>query len=164
MDNMLFWNCRGVGNSRFPGLVRDYAHMYNLCFLAIFEPRISENKANKVVDRLGFDDNVRVEAVGFAGGIWCLWKHNKINIEVLSTSKYCILLKVNSRSLNPWLLSVVYGNPQERHREDLWNELRAIHDNFRLPWCVVGDFNSVLHPHEKTGGGEFNSRAGQRFA
>lgn len=93
-----------------------------------------------------------------------MWKQNKIAIDVVYTSKYCILLKVNPRSLNPWILSVVYGSPQERHREDLWNELRSTHGNFAMPWCVVGDFNSVLHPHEKVGGGDFNIRACQRFA
>lgn len=28
----------------------------------------------------------------------------------------------------------------------------------------MGDFNSVLHPNEKTGGGAFNHRAGAKFA
>lgn len=119
MDSMLFWNCRGVGNSRFPGLIRDYIRLYKLCFLTILEPRISGPKADTVVDRIGFDGSVCVEAEGFARGIWCLWKRHKIAINVPSTSKYSILLKVNPRSLNPWLLSVVYGSLQERHKEDL---------------------------------------------
>lgn len=161
---MLFWNCRGVGKSRFPGLIRDYIRLYKLCFLTILEPRISGPKADTVVDRIGFDGSVCVEAEGFARGIWCLWKRHKIAINVPSTSKYSILLKVNPRSLNPWLLSVVYGSLQERHKEDLWNELWDTHNNHNLPWCVVGDFNSVLHPHEKEGGGNFNTRAGQWFA
>lgn len=143
MDNLLFWNCRGAGNSRFPGLIHNYVRIYNLYFLALLEPRISGSRADRVIDKLDFDGIARVDAIGFSGGIWCLWKHNKIAIDVLSTSKYCVLLKVNPRSKDPWLLSVVYGSPQERHREDLWNELRAIHSAHDLPWCVAGDFNVV---------------------
>lgn len=164
MDNMLIWNCRGAGNKRFPGLIKDYTRIYKLGFLAVLEPRISGIRADRVIEKLGYDGIAREEAVGFAGGIWCLWKKNKFSIDVISSSKYCILLKISPHSRTPWLLSVVYGSPQERFREDLWNELRDIHSNFNLPWCVAGDFNSVLHAHEKEGGGEFNMRAGQRFA
>lgn len=138
--------------------------MYRLSFLALLEPRISGIRANKVIEKLGFDRIIRQEAVGFSGGIWCLWKRNLIVIDVLSSSKYSVLLKINPGSSNPWLLSVVYGSPQERFREDLWNDLRAVHNAYDLPWCVVGDFNSILHPYAKQGGVEFNLRASQQFA
>lgn len=161
---MLIWNCRGAGKSRFPGLIRDYVRLYKLSFLAILESRISGDRTDHVLSRLGFDGIARSDAIGFAGGIWCLWKRNRIAIDVLSTSKYCILLKINPRSHDPWLLSVVYGSPQERIRDDLWNELRVTQANYNLPWCVVGDFNAVLHPHEKEGGGAFNQRLAQSFA
>lgn len=39
-----------------------------------------------------------------------------------------------------------------------------MHEDVDLPWCVAGDFNAVLHSHEKEGGGAFNPRAGQSFA
>lgn len=99
--------------------------MYKLSFIAILEPRISGIGADKVADRLGFDGPVRVDAVGFSGGIWCFWKRRQISIDVVSTSKYCVLLKVNPRSPNPWLLAVLYGSPQERLRDELWTELRG---------------------------------------
>lgn len=93
--DMLIWNCRGDGKRHFPGLIRDYTKMYNLSFLAILEPHISGARADNVVNKLGFDGIARSNAIGFAGGIWCLWKRNRIAIDVISTSKYCILLKVN---------------------------------------------------------------------
>lgn len=39
-----------------------------------------------------------------------------------------------------------------------------MHEDVDLLWCVAGDFNAVLHSHEKEGGGAFNQRAGQSFA
>lgn len=133
MDILLIWNWRGAGNKRFPGLIRDYVKLYGLGFLAILEPHISGPKADSVIEKLSFDGIFRVDAIGFAGGIWCPWKKSEINIEVLSSTKYCVLLKVNPRSRNPWPLSVVYGSPQERRREDLWNELHYIHSEHNLP-------------------------------
>lgn len=107
---------------------------------------------------------MRVDAVGFAGEIWCFWKRNIVSMEVISTSKYCVVLKVNPRSPNPWLLTVVYGSPYDRFRDELWAKLRAIRNHNELPWCVLGDFNAVLHSHEKSGVREFNRRSGQKFA
>lgn len=72
--SMLIWNYRGAGKRHFSGLIRDYAKMYNLSFLAILEPRISASRADNVVNKLGFDGIARSDAIGFRGGIWCLWK------------------------------------------------------------------------------------------
>lgn len=56
MDNLLIWNCRGAGNSRFSGLIHDYARIYDRCFLAILEPWISELRADNVIGKLGATD------------------------------------------------------------------------------------------------------------
>lgn len=130
---MLVWNCRGAGDHHFPSLIRDCSKIYRLSFFAILEPRISGIRADKVIDKFGFSGAVRVDAVGFAGGIWCFWKHNLVSMEVVSTSKFCITLKVNPRSQNPWLLSVVYRSPQERFRDELWDELRTMSMASELP-------------------------------
>ncbi|MBA0754494.1 hypothetical protein Gogos_020683, partial [Gossypium gossypioides] len=38
--------------------------------ISLFETRVSGRKADSVISRLGFPNSFRVEAVGFAGGIW----------------------------------------------------------------------------------------------
>lgn len=101
MMNMLIWNCKGAGNNRFPDLIRDYVKMYKLGFLAIIEPHISGVRADNVINKLGFDGIARSDAITFVGGIWCLWKRNRIAIDVVSISKYYILLKVNPHSQSP---------------------------------------------------------------
>lgn len=154
--SFLIWNCRGAGDRSFPRLVRDCLKIYNLAFMALLEPRISGVKADKVIKRFGVDGFVRVEASGFSGGIWCLWKKCRIAIYVVSTSRYCIHLRVNPCSSNPWLLSVIYASPQQRSREHLWEELRDISMMSEEPWCVAGDFNTVFYESEKTGGAPVN--------
>lgn len=133
-------------------------------FLAVLEPRISGVRA-EVVDRLSFDGAVRVEAITFLGGISCLWKKNMITVDVLSTLTYCVSMKINPTFANPWILSIVYRSSEERCADKLWDELREFFAaNGCTPWCVMGDFNSVLHAHEKIGGGAFNNRAGQKIS
>lgn len=116
------------------------------------EPRISGEKADIIIRKFGLAGAVRVEAVGFSGGIWCCWKQARLAIIVVSTSKYCIHLKVNPNSVNPWYLSVVYASPHASHREELWDELRRIGSSLTEPWAAAGDFNMVLYEFEKDGG------------
>ncbi|KAL6320158.1 hypothetical protein AAG906_004667 [Vitis piasezkii] len=62
-----------------------------------------------------------------------------------------------------WTFTGVYGPTKRRERENLWNELGAIHGLWNGPWCVAGDFNAILSPEERNRGGSFNSDM-RRFA
>lgn len=83
--NSLVWNCRRAGGKNFHNLVRDIMKIYHIDFIAILEPKISGTRAENVVNRIGLDDGVRVEAQGFSGGIWCLWKSFCPTISVIQT-------------------------------------------------------------------------------
>lgn len=45
--------------------------------MAFFETRISGSRAEIVITKLGFDYSFRVEAVGFVGDIWLLWREGE---------------------------------------------------------------------------------------
>ncbi|KAK9232243.1 hypothetical protein WN943_022488 [Citrus x changshan-huyou] len=47
---------------------------YNPSMVALFEPRISGKKTDKFIIRSGFERSHRIEAEGFSGGIWLMWK------------------------------------------------------------------------------------------
>lgn len=78
--NCLIWNCRGAGGKSFTSLIKDYLRIYNLHFVAILEPCISGDKAKKVIERIGLDGVAKVDAMGFSGGLWCLWNHLRLHI------------------------------------------------------------------------------------
>ncbi|XP_016196132.1 uncharacterized protein LOC107637209 [Arachis ipaensis] len=67
-------------------------------------------------------------------------------------------IKVKSGSLPYWLLTVIYGNPQRINRNYLWDDIRLIHNEINLPWCLIRDFNAMLHDHERHGGSNSNRR------
>ena len=56
-----------------------------------------------------------------------------------------------------WTFTGVYGPTMRRDRECLWNELGGIYGLWNGPWCVVGDFNVILSPEERSRGGSLNS-------
>ncbi|XP_019188966.1 PREDICTED: uncharacterized protein LOC109183336 [Ipomoea nil] len=56
------------------------------------EPRISGASTNKVCKKFGFENWIRVEVVGFNGGIWLLWR-NDLSIETIAINPQFILTK-----------------------------------------------------------------------
>ncbi|KAJ1390971.1 Endonuclease/exonuclease/phosphatase superfamily [Sesbania bispinosa] len=121
-------------------------------------------KAEKVLKAIGWSGSVRVEAQGFAGGIWCTWKSEDLTVHVVKTSSQCIHLKLLNVGGTTWHLFICYASPQEYIRHSLWEELVAYNSSLTEPWCVMGDFNTVLYDFEKVGGAGANRRAMKAFA
>ena len=49
-------------------------------------------------------------------------------------------------------LTFVYEANQEGKRRALWEALKNIANNMEDAWCILGDFNSVLHLGDRMGG------------
>ena len=46
----------------------------------------------------------------------------------------------------------LYGYSQHHKQKKVWNILLHIKDSISGPWAIFGDFNEILHPHEKIRG------------
>ncbi|RYR10210.1 hypothetical protein Ahy_B05g078682 [Arachis hypogaea] len=51
-----------------------------------------------------------------------------------------------------WYLFAVYGSPQRINRKSVWDNIRDLSSEINHPWCLLGDFNVILHNHERLGG------------
>lgn len=49
-----------------------------------------------------------------------------------------------------WVLTNVYGPNKPLERAGFWEELDNVCNYWNLPWCLGGDFNTVLSCDEKT--------------
>ena len=72
-------------------LLRDSSERFELWwistdqpFLALLKPDALENRLIPLRNSLGFDYWIRVEALGYSGGIWILWK-DILNINIVHT-------------------------------------------------------------------------------
>ncbi|KAH9788525.1 reverse transcriptase domain-containing protein [Citrus sinensis] len=121
------------------------------------EPRISGRKADDFIRSSGFEYSHRVEAVGFAGGIWLLWQ-NVIEVEVRLNHKQFIHFKISkNKNFVSWI-TAVYASPNPMVRKQLWNHLDSLALSVKEPWLIGGDFNSILYASEKQGGAAGQSR------
>lgn len=116
--------------------------------IALLEPRISGDTANHVCKMIGRKNWVRIEADGFSGGIWVLWDRDFLEMRVIQTHKQFIHLVLAPNTDDEWMLTIVYASPKPIERGLLWKELEAIEAS--SPWCVIGDFNAVLHSDERS--------------
>jgi hypothetical protein len=94
--------------------------------------------AEKIIEKLGFEDNYRVEAEGRSRGFWLLWNKSRIDIIVIQYSRH--------------LIQTLVGNIKGSPKKECFAEIRDMSTFISLPWMVVGDFNEVLIVDEKVRG------------
>lgn len=95
-------------------------------------------RADSIIRRLGFPRSFRVEAVGFAGGIWVRWK-NFVTLAVSYFNDQLVHMRI---SLPPdFFLSAVYADPDRVHQRFLWSSIKYINNNLTGEWCLLGDFH-----------------------
>ncbi|XP_031101934.1 uncharacterized protein LOC116005836 [Ipomoea triloba] len=133
----------GAVSKEFKRTLKHYCFVYKPDIVCLVEPKVSGTQANSICNSLGFEDWVRVEAVGFSGGIWVLWK-SSVSLVILDTHPQFINLQVKEGLLPPWELSMVYGSPNLSLRKKLFTDLSTANLNSQPCWLVCGDFNSVI--------------------
>ena len=151
--NILIWNCRGAMKPTFKKIVLDLVEWHQPIIFVITETRIDGPRADEVIRKLPFDEAYSTETIGYAGGIWLLWRSDFIFMDILSATEQEIHAIVQVRSLSqPWLLSAINGSPRFKERCILWNNLRVLFVRHNLPWAIMGDCNDVIKGEEKKKG------------
>ncbi|KAL4326271.1 hypothetical protein GQ457_11G005490 [Hibiscus cannabinus] len=131
--------------------------------VAIMEPRISGAKADNFIRRSGFAASYRVEADGFSGGIWVLWK-DSVTMDILAVSNQFIHgICCDRDTLQKSLITFVYACPDSYRRRHLWTQLLALAPRSFMPWLLGGDFNVIASSSERQGGSERRSGVCPKF-
>ena len=97
-----------------------------------------------------------MEANGFSGGIWVLWR-DFFEVEVALNHNQFIHFKISAHNITQAWVTAVYANPNSIRRRELWHQLNCIASSMHDPWLVGGDFNSILYAEEKRGGSQLSS-------
>lgn len=143
----LIWNCQGAASNSFRRTLKNFICIHNPSIVCLLEPKVSGVQANKICSSFGFEDWIRVEAVGFSGGIWIHW-NTAVNVAILKTHPQFILLQVDDKRTHPWILAVVYGSPNRMLRKKLFTDLSLQELGLQHQCLAIGDFNSVTGSNE----------------
>lgn len=153
---IMTWNCQGACSSEFIRAAHLFINTHRPDVLALLETKVAGEKANEVCKQLGFSSWVRVEALGFSGGIWIIW-NDKVNIRIRYTHPQFVALDV-IQPVMEWSMVIVYASPDGVLRKRLWRDLSKDDLGLYKEWLAVGDFNSVLSSDEVSSPGNFNER------
>ncbi|KAG7570254.1 Reverse transcriptase zinc-binding domain [Arabidopsis thaliana x Arabidopsis arenosa] len=111
------------------------------------------NVRNVIVDIqawLGYDRVFTVDPIGRCGGLALFWKKG-ISVDFISFDKNLLDMEVVFGD-RKFFVSGVYGNPRSELRHIVWERVTRIGLQRTEPWCMLGDFNEILHNGEKIGG------------
>ncbi|XP_031120966.1 uncharacterized protein LOC116024205 [Ipomoea triloba] len=139
---ILSWNCQGAASSAFRCALLLLVKKVKVDMVGLMEQKISGCAVDKACKSFGFDNWLRVEAVGFSGGIWLLWR-NTVNVDILATNPQFVLTRISRGNVRLGLVSFVYGSPSHYLRNKLWNNLSIDHLPLNEEWLSVGDYNAV---------------------
>ncbi|XP_075647222.1 uncharacterized protein LOC142618104 [Castanea sativa] len=108
--------------------------------------------------------SIHTDTIGYAGGLWLLWKSEGVEVIQLAKTEQEIhvIIKVRSSDLS-WVLTCIYASPRLVERKLLWGNLSNVASLHSLPWLMLGDFNEVLSINDKSGGNLVNMNRALRF-
>ena len=94
-----------------------------------------------------------METIGYAGGLWVLWKKDEADIDPLAVTEQEIhaTVKVCYSNLT-WFILAIYASPRWAERRLVWYNLSEIATLHNHPWLMIGDFNEILSSEDKFGG------------
>jgi len=115
--NILIWNCKGQMKPQFRKKVMDLVEWHSPLLMVITETKMSGAKANEIIELLPFDGATVADTIGFAGGIWLLWRIDLVQVDVLATTEQEIhtIIRVRAQTFH-WLISAIYASPRFAER------------------------------------------------
>lgn len=102
-------NCNGAIARGFMRTAKTLIEQRKPTLMGLVETRCSGTQAYDICNILGFDYSVRVEALGYSGGIWILWK-DTISIDIIKTHPQFIHAQVTQSGGEKRVLTIVYGS------------------------------------------------------
>ena len=118
--NVLLWNCRGALNSNFKRRIFEMAINHRPAILVMTETRVGRDRAAKIIEGLPFDGSITTKTIGYAGGLWILWKLDEVEVLPLSSTEQEIHTTVKVHSSNvTWLMTAIYASPRLAKRRIL---------------------------------------------
>ncbi|XP_026451679.1 uncharacterized protein LOC113352009 [Papaver somniferum] len=91
------------------------------------------------------------QSVGSSGGMLILWDRDLVEVTDSLVGEYTLSILCTNKADNfQWILTNVYGPNKPVERTEFWVELDNICRYWmNIPWCLGGDFNTVIKCGEK---------------
>ena len=150
---LLSWNVRETNNCDKRKVIKALIKKNMVDLVCLQETKIQE-MSRGLIWSLGvrrFLEWGIVDSRGTTGGIVVIWDNRVLELIELENGEHSISCHFkNYEDEFMWTFIRVYGLTMRRDRECFWNELGAIYGLWNGPWCVDGDFNTILSLEERS--------------
>ena len=166
MDRVCSWNVRGLNWPNKQEDLKIFLQEKRIGLIGMLETKVKERNVNKVATRLlqgwHWQHNFQLNA---KGRIWVAWRLGFYKVNVLEKDEQFLHCKVtHTITMITSYITFVYGANCEGQRRALWEALKRIGQGMDEAWCILGDFNSVLHQGDRMGGTDIQDSEIKSFA
>ncbi|KAK3199960.1 hypothetical protein Dsin_023375 [Dipteronia sinensis] len=131
---------------------RELVTKYNPVVLFLQETKLGSFDSG-VIRSLGGSFLTRwigVAAEGASSGLITQWNKDFFCVNSCISSNRTIILEGElTRIKKKMVFCNIYAANVENERKELWDLIIQEHNSFLSPWCICGDFNTVLEPVER---------------
>nr|AFP55574.1 non-ltr retroelement reverse transcriptase [Rosa rugosa] len=133
--------------------LRRICKKHNPEILFLMETRQQEGIIKEWKRNLKFTDHHVVDPIATGRGLALFWG-DAVQVSILDSSPNYVDTVVSFLS-DAFVCKItwMYGNPHDNEKRAFWRLMYSRFPVQSLPWLVLGDFNEVLDPSEKWGGG-----------
>ena len=161
---IIIWNVQGAKKAQLQLEVGFLSRTINSDILILTETMVNEQNAQQIIRTLGFRNFDFILPQNHVGGIWLLWKDNNVDLDNIAKEHRAIHCSVFEKGTNKQcVVTTVYAPTQNHKKPAFWNYLKKLNESITLSWCILGDFNEMLHPFEKIEGTQVCSSQLQRL-
>ena len=147
---LLSWNVRGLGKPRTRLALKKILHLHRPQIFFCCETKLLARQVESVCRDFNFENCFAVDRTGMGGGLALIWRA-EVNVSITSYSSHHIDALVCSESGLRWRCTGIYGHPELSQKHNTWTLMKRLASLFSYPWCCFGDFNEIMHMHEKNG-------------
>ncbi|CAN0837138.1 hypothetical protein LINGRAHAP2_LOCUS1710 [Linum grandiflorum] len=147
---VMAWDSRGLGNPRAVRVLGELVTTHRPDIVFLSETLVGSNKLEEIRVKVGFEGCFAVAARGHSGGVCMLWRC-KEQLRLIRYGDHFIDTEVQDTEGGICRVTGFYGCAQRKRRQESWDILRNLVRAEEMTWCVVGDFNDILHQHEQRG-------------
>ena len=153
--NFLCWNIRGIGKGEKTLSVKKIVGEKKISFMGLVETKHKRPARSRMKRMWGYDGFDICEVLASetnGGGLIATWDKSTFEVANRFTGDRWILLEGSLLShMFECCVGVIYGQNDRVERCALLQEIKCRVVSINKPCLLMGDFNTVLHPTERSG-------------
>ena len=148
---VISWNVQGAKRTQVLLELQFLKRTYKPDIIFLLETMVNERNILQLLPRIGFEHFDFVTPNNHSGGLVVLWHNTNVHASILRKEQRAIHMLVHDVSTNQEvIISGIYAPAQQRDKDVFWTQLYHLNEVLNLPWCLIGDFNELAAPNEKT--------------